>query len=178
MLLNSKLIFGLVAVVIVCSFSAVAKPQLLPPSTLDIAKYTVIGQARFSVLFWDIYDSRLLSSTGDYDTCENQDLVFEIQYLKDIKAGELLTRTVEQWQHLSINQARYQAYLPKLAKLWPDIQQGDRLALLVSENASVFYFNNDYLGHIQGRDFGQLFLAIWLSPKSSQPELRQQLLGK
>ena len=40
----------------------------------------------------------------------------------------------------------------------------------------VFY-EKAVLGGVSDSTFGQSFLAIWLSPKTSQPNLRQRLIG-
>lgn len=137
-----------------------------------------IGSATFSVLFWDIYQSRLASTTGDfYADRHNDEVLFEINYLRDIKRSELIERTVEQWQYVGFSPAQYQQYLPLLEQMWPDIKAGDTLALLVSPLESTFYFNNKKIGQIKQAAFASLFLDIWLSPITSQPALRQQLLG-
>ena len=61
--------------------------------------------------------------------------------------------------------------------MWPDIKEGDSLSLLIHQGRSVFYFNQQYIGVINPSDFGQIFLAIWLSENTSEPELRRELLG-
>ena len=139
----------------------------------------LIGQAKFSVLFWDIYNSKFYSSTGHYEVADaKQTLLFEITYLKDISQQELIERTVEQWQHLGLPAKKYQGYIQPLQEIWPDISKGDSLALLVSNQGNQFYFNNHYIGHVDDKEFSQHFLDIWLSRKTSQPKLRRSLLGE
>jgi len=50
--------------------------------------------------------------------------------------------------------------------------------LSVQDNKSIFYFNNLKVGVIERAEFSQLFLAIWLSEKTSEPELKAELLGE
>lgn len=151
--------------------------EKLPTDNLVKTHLKMVGEAQFSVLFWDIYYSRLYTPTGTFETVST-DTVFEIKYQRDISQVDLIDRTIEQWQHLDFPAAKYQAFVPKLAELWPDIKKGDTLALLVDQQSSYFYFNDQYLGKIEGELFAPLFLAIWISPKTSQPRLRQQLIGK
>ncbi len=161
---------------------------------------TLVGSAKFSVLFWDIYQSSLYTSSGSFfgieylnkgDTAnkvnqtqpndnktEQLPLLFEIEYLRDITQQDLISRTLEQWQHLNIDETDYNRFLPTLKSIWPDIKAGDSLALLVNDDSSHFYFNDDYIGTITQANFGPLFLAIWLSPDTSQPKLRKKLLGE
>jgi hypothetical protein len=140
--------------------------------------YIPIGETTFSILFWDLYKSKLLTTTGTYPIKTDKDkLLYQIKYLTDISSKDLVNRTVEQWQHLGVAPELYAAYLPILNKIWPDIEEGDSLSLYVNNNKSVFYFNNNLIGEINQPEFSQLFLDIWLSEKTSEPNLRLELLG-
>ena len=142
------------------------------------AHFKLLGQAKFSVLFWDIYNSTLYTESGSYlHEVSTQSLIFEIEYLKDITKNDLLERTIEQWQHLRIPESQYSKFIPRLKVIWPDISSGDKLAMLVKNKQSVFFFNNLRIGQIEQKEFSKLFLDIWLSPRTSQIELRKQLLG-
>jgi len=156
--------------------SSIKKENLtnLMSSTVFIAT----GTTTFSILFWDLYKSTLYSTSGRYPlTTKSDSLIFHINYLTDISSENLIGRTIEQWQHLGIEENRYSHYIAELKKLWPNITDGDSLALLIQNNKSVFYFNDLYIGTIDDPNFGQLFIDIWLSKKTSQPTLRTELLG-
>lgn len=148
------------------------------PNDFSQLGYTEVGRAKFTFLFWDIYKSTLFTKTGIYDDTLSDDLIYKIEYLQDITAKELIIRTVEQWQHLKINESQYQQFIPLLEVIWPDIKSGDSLTLYRSELASVFYFNDKKIGAIANNKFGQLFVDIWLSPNTSEPELRKSLLAQ
>lgn len=146
--------------------------------------FSEVGSAQFSVLFWDIYQSTLYTPTGKFNQSvsanpneDTQAILFEIKYLRDISKQDLIERTVEQWQHLGMVDNDYSSYLPLLEKIWPDIKKGDRLALLLQQDSSRFYFNDQFAGEIADQVFGEQFLAIWLAENTSQPKLRRQLLG-
>ena len=148
------------------------------PEDFSQLKFKEVGRAKFSVLFWDIYNSTLYTKSGSYvHESSIEPLIFEIEYLKDITMDDLLDRTVQQWKHLEIPESEYRKFIPALKEIWPDISSGDKLTMLVKNNQSVFYFNDVKVGRIDEEEFSQLFLAIWLSPKTSQTTLRNQLLG-
>ncbi|TWX53639.1 chalcone isomerase family protein [Colwellia hornerae] len=154
----------------------------IKPDTLDnILKeqvYIPVGETTFSVLFWDLYKSKLLTTSGKYPLkSTNEKLLYQINYLTDISSEDLIERTVEQWQHLGVPRINFQHYLPMLEKMWPDIKEGDSLSLYVINNKSTFYFNNNIIGKIDQQEFSQLFLDIWLSTNTSEPKLRLELLG-
>ncbi|MFT5758348.1 MAG: hypothetical protein ACI9LM_003087 [Alteromonadaceae bacterium] len=148
------------------------------PEVLSQLQLTLVGSAVFSVLFWDIYKSTLYTKTGNYNKQQAPEiLLFEIEYLKDITAAELIKRTIEQWYHLEKAESQYLPYIAKLTSIWPDIKSGDKLTLLKQNGRSVFYFNHVKIGIIEQDEFSALFLDIWLSPKTSQKALRTELLG-
>ena len=137
-----------------------------------------VGCATLRVLFFTIYDSRLYTPDGDYRGIE-PDLALHIVYRRDIAAADLIDRTRREWQRLSTYDEKSEAWLTRLALLWPDIEQGDSLTLRVdAELASRFYLNGAFIGTIGDPAFTEDFLAIWLSENSSYPRLRDQLVGE
>lgn len=150
----------------------------LARATID-KHFKLLGRAKFSVLFWDIYESALFTSDGQRplsNACQHS--MFEIQYLRDISKKELLENTKAQWQHLTVDKNIYQPYLLILEDIWPDIKAGDQLTLLNKGPITVFYFNQKKLGEIESTTFAHLFLSIWLDKNTTEPKLRQQLLGE
>lgn len=144
-------------------------------------RFEKIGAASFSYLFWDIYDSTLFYKGNKFDArqpwFEQTPIVLEIRYKRDIKAEDLIESTIEQWQHLNFPTSRYQPYVPWLKAVWPNLKEGDRLALLVYSDFSVFFYNGKFLAFQGESDFGKVFLDIWLSPNTSEPKLRKKLLS-
>ncbi|MEW6998078.1 chalcone isomerase family protein [Colwelliaceae bacterium BS250] len=139
--------------------------------------FKVVGETTFSILFWDLYNSKLLTTSGKYPIkIENEKLIYEINYLTDISSDDLIERTVEQWQYQGVTTENYQAYLPLLKRIWPDINEGDTLTLFVHQGSSIFYFNQQYIGTIDETEFTQIFLDIWLAENTSEPKLRKELL--
>ena len=143
--------------------------------------FETIGESTFSLFFWDLYKSKLMTTTGKYPiSIENKPerLIFVIEYLTDINRDDLIEHTIEQWQHIGLKESEYLKYVNTLKSIWPDITEGDSLALLIQKDKSEFYHNDKYLGGIDTPYFGQMFIDIWLSKKTSQPSLRKALLGE
>ena len=147
--------------------------------TLEKNAFKTISNTTFSFLFWDLYQSRLLSTSGQFPLLtDDEKLLYEIEYFKAISAESLVEKTVEQWQHLGYVPSRYKPYLNKLKRIWPDIKSGDKLTFVMNNISTAFYHNKRLVGVIDDIEFGPLFLDIWLSEKTSEPELRQELLGR
>ena len=119
---------------------------------------------------------QLLGSAKFSHTCQHS--LFEIHYLRDISKAELLENTLSQWRHLALDEDDYIEFLPLLAGIWPDIKAGEQLSMLSQANSTTFYLNRHRIGVIDSATFAQLFLAIWLDENTSEPKLRQQLLGE
>ena len=164
-----------VLALLICNLSTASEQAASLPQQQTLK---LIGKAKLSVLFWDIYQSSLYSSTGDYQLDNRpEQVVFNIHYLRDIEQSELIEHTEEQWRHLGLTPQDFNSYLAQLQTFWPNIEQGDNLTLLVNPSNSTFYFNSEPIGNIESANFGPMFLNIWLSPQTSRPKLRRQLLG-
>lgn len=137
-----------------------------------------IGEAKLEFLFWDIYNSSLYSPSGVFAKDEYP-IALNIQYLRDIEAQDLVDKTAEEWEKLGFTQEQISPWLEKITTIWPDIEKGDELLLIVeADKRSRFYHNQTLIGDMQDETFGPSFLAIWLDENCSFPKLRKKLIGK
>jgi hypothetical protein len=66
-----------------------------------------------------------------------------------------------------------------MRRIFPDVQAGDRLTGVQWPGESARFFHNGQpRGELLDAEFTRLFFGIWLSPRSSEPDLRRQLLGR
>lgn len=143
-----------------------------------------VGQTRFKVLFFKIYDIELRTPTGLYKDLDEKALGIKIRYLRDIPAKKLLDSTAEQWDHLGIPKIQQEGWLNQLKANWPDIQKGDEILYVSNTVGGSFYHCPDCkkrgkpvkTGSINDAAFHQAFLSIWLSPNTYYAKARQKLL--
>jgi hypothetical protein len=141
------------------------------------AEMKLVGQAKLSVLFWDVYDSSLYTPSGRFEGIAAP-LKLELVYLRNITSRELVDATREQWQKLGLYRPDHEPWLQQLQTMWPNVKPGDSITLdWSSVERSRFYFNGRLIGSIESPDFGQMFAAIWLSEKTEYPKVRKQLIG-
>ncbi|TAA46955.1 chalcone isomerase family protein [Corallincola spongiicola] len=160
-------ILALAMVAVALMFALQANAQMM----------NVVGEAKLKVMFWDVYYSRLYSPSGRYVDGQRP-IKLEIEYLMDIDAEDLISRTKEEWKHLGVNHPNQVLWLQTLEMMWPDITENDRLAIVIDDAGhSLFLLNNTPIGRVEDPDFGQHFVDIWLSPNTSRPQLRLALLG-
>lgn len=136
-----------------------------------------VGQTRLKVLLFRVYDAVLYTDSGEYPTAGS--VALSLNYLRNIRASQLLESTLEQWQKQGFdNTDQQQEWLAQLARIWPDVQRGDCLLAYSPDGQSVHFYHADgLLGKIEDHLFYQQFFAIWLSEESSYRRNRDELTG-
>ena len=164
----------------------VDKPQ---PEMRDAWRdWPVVGQATLSWLFWDVYHSQLRSPDGQYQKQSGQEvathpLALEIHYLRTIRREQLLEATEKQWQKLGYSAKNIESWMGQLSQLFPTVESEQRLVYVSDgQHGQLWYFPTPADKHVRGEitdpQMNEAFLAIWLSPRSDHPRLRNQLVGK
>ncbi|MFB9134412.1 chalcone isomerase family protein [Vibrio olivae] len=146
--------------------------------------WPMVGEAELSVFVFDIYRSTLFTPSGKYlPQGVNEPLALSITYLRDISSTKLLEATAEQWQKLGFNQQQVSSWIPVLEGIFPDVEPGDTLTYLSQGKYGHFIFKpknqaQESVGDIDNQELSQAFLSIWLSPNTTYPKLRKQLIGE
>lgn len=150
-------------------------PTVAIPAQGEFAK---VGEGEFRWLRFRVYTAQLWAPGGTFQADEPATL--RIRYARDLTADRLLQGTARAWQRLRPASAvQREDWLRELRALWPDVANGDELAVLVEPGgASTFFRDGEVLGTVQDPDFGPAFLDIWLSPRSPSGGLSQALLGQ
>ncbi|MEL7291777.1 MAG: chalcone isomerase family protein [Pseudomonadota bacterium] len=160
-------------------------------SKADWRVWPKVGEAQLSMLFFDIYHSRLLSPTGQYQLEEDvtpHPLALSITYQRDISQQQLLDATIEQWQKLGYNPQQIEPWAKQLASVFPNIEEGTNLTYVTDgKTGRFYYFKNSsegqigvspqQIGNIDDESFNDAFVSIWLAPNTEYPKLRSQLIG-
>jgi hypothetical protein len=137
--------------------------------------FQVVGQGDMRWFFMSLYEAKLLSQNGGY-AADQLPVVLELTYKKNISKSNLLQATKSEWQRMGV--AYDKSWLVRLETIWPNVSTGDVLTLYINDSGiSEFYFNEHTIGTMPDRKFGTAFLSIWLSRKSGNQHLREQLLG-
>lgn len=136
-----------------------------------------VGEAKLKVLFWNVYNSSLYTTSGQYRP-DSFPQALRIEYLRDIEAEDLLESTQEEWEKLGLSPETFTPWLAQLADIFPNISEDDILLLTVEGGQkSTFFYNGKIIGEVTDPGFGESFLRIWLDENSSYPKLRNKLIG-
>ena len=100
-------------------------------------------------------------------------------YGMHFSSQELVERSIREMQRVASPSAQQLAqYRAALARIFPDVDQGDRVtAIRTQDGRTVFYFNARLAGTVNDPSFAPAFFGIWLSPETSEPAMRANLLG-
>ena len=150
-------------------------------ATAAIAKqqqWQAVGQGDMRWTFFKLYRITLLSEDGLFKQAQYPKAL-EIQYYRDISAEQLVDATRKQMRHINFEHPDSDNWFEQLTKLWPDVKSGDTLRFEVDKDLNNrFLYNEQPIGGIDSPEFSEGFISIWLSPKTSEPDLRKQLINK
>lgn len=144
------------------------------------ANFKTVGEGDYSYWLWDLYHARLQSADGRFvDYQQSAPLQLELTYARNISKKEFIDATMEQWK---IQQGAvlkvHKIWAGELNLLWRDVKKNDKLSAVLQADGLVdFYFNGELLGKTTDPAFGKAFFDIWLSEKTTAPDLRKQLLA-
>lgn len=138
------------------------------------------GQARLNWLGMPIYDIRLWAGE-DFDAARyaRQPFTLELEYALSLSGARIAQRSLDEMARLQpLNAAQSERWLASLRAAFPDVERGHTLAGLNRAGAGVDFFHNGRpTARVDDADFAAAFFAIWLSPRTSEPRVRQALLA-
>ena len=162
------------------AWPAMAQAPALPAevaAALPEARWRGTAVMRFFGLH--IYDARLWSATPVAGDGAAQPLALELIYARSLVGEQIASRSIKEMQGIgAVSEAQSARWLAAMTQLFPDVKAGDRITgLQLPGQGTRFFFNGSLRGEVPDADFTRLFFGIWLSPKTSEPRLRAQLLG-
>ena len=162
-----------------CWPAQAAAPE--PTASAALAGQQVVGQSLFRSWGFEIYNATLFAAPGfDAARFEQQRLGLELQYRRAFAGRDIAQRSLDEMQGIApLSPAQARDWLAAMNALFPDVKAGDRiLGVHVPGSGARFYLNGALLGEVAEEGFSARFFAIWLSPKTSQPRLREALIAQ
>ena len=144
------------------------------------ADFKVQGQGRLRFFGLHVYDATLWASqtitTANYTTTP---LALTLTYGRSLYGKLIAERSLKEMRGITApSDAQAYAWLDAMTELFPDVQEGDQLTGIYQPGQrAVFWLNGKRLGEVSDPAFAPAFFGIWLDEKSSEPSLRNQLLG-
>lgn len=136
-----------------------------------------VGEARFQIFLFDIYDASLLSPDGRYDG--NPPYALKLYYLRDIARQTIIDSSLEEMRRQGATDLiKLTEWADWLGLHIPDMKEGDEAVLVALAGGGMMLFHNGIkLGQIDDLSFTEAFLGIWLSDNALKPKLSRMLRG-
>jgi hypothetical protein len=128
-----------------------------------------------------VYEVRLwLGSQPLADDWAATPLALELQYDRTLYGAQIAERSLKEMRRQGdIGAADADRWLGAMKQVFPDVKENDRITGLNLPGVGARFFVNGALkGDIRDPQFARLFFGIWLSEKTSEPALRNALLGR
>jgi hypothetical protein len=138
------------------------------------------GQSRLVVFGFNIYDAKLwVSNDFSAPNFADESFAIDLRYLRNFSGKAIAERSLKEMRRLgTVSDEQANQWLAKMRQIFPDVNKGDQLiGLHKSDGTASFTLNGKPIGQIRDEEFNRLFFSIWLSPQSSEPRMRNELLG-
>ena len=170
-----------------CFYAIPALAQALPaaqaaeqPPATPLSGVRLAGQGVLRFLGFEIYRARLWVPPGfDAGNYGAQPLALELTYHRDFSADAIAKRSLEEMRRVgSFTAEQATRWQQALQAALPDVKAGDRLLGIHQPGVgATFKMGGRVVGEVPDAEFSRLFFGIWLSPQTSEPALRQQLIA-
>jgi hypothetical protein len=154
--------------------------SLPPPVVADMAETKSLTQRGDAVMRFfglKVYDIRLWTPSKPH---RDEDLfALELVYDLGLKGAEIAKRSADEMRKIGYrDEAKLKRWTDAMARIFPDVKQGDTLiGVSVPGKEARFYSRDKFIAAVPDPEFAQAFFGIWLSEKTSEPKLRERLLG-
>lgn len=136
-----------------------------------------VGEGRLSYLIWDVYDARLFAPKASWKTAGPYAL--SLTYLMTLEGTAIADRSIEEMRKQGFrDEVALASWHTQMRRIFPDVEKGTTLTgIHTAQGESFFFKNGTFIASIKDPEFGKHFFGIWLSERTSEPQLRQSLLG-
>jgi hypothetical protein len=168
-------------IVFFATFPAAAQTAVPPEVRASLQQPELAGAARLRYWGFSVYDAQLWVEPGfQQREMARQSFALELRYLRELKGEDIARRSIEEMRRIGeFTPAQAGRWLAILTQAFPDVVTGDRITgVHRPDGGATFWVNGKLTVELREPVFAQLFFGIWLSDKSSQPDMRLALLGQ
>ena len=140
------------------------------------------GQGRLRFMGLQVYDIRLWTTEPGLppDAWTRKPLALEIEYARNFAARNIAERSLDEMRRAGpVAAEAAERWLRTMTQVFPDVKAGDRITgVHRPEGLSRFFHNGQLRGEVKDAEFTRRFFGIWLGETTSEPSLRESLLGR
>ncbi|MEM8948371.1 MAG: chalcone isomerase family protein [Pseudomonadota bacterium] len=150
----------------------------LRTAKLQIPNAELVGEGRLKYLFWSVFDASLYAPDGVWSA--DQPFALSLSYLRVLEGESIVEASIDEMKKQGMtDQATLERWREEMAEIFQDVDEQTTLTGIVNgEGHTLFFRNGEPAGVIADAAFSRRFFDIWLGEKTSNPELRAQLIGR
>ncbi|UOD49750.1 chalcone isomerase family protein [Orrella daihaiensis] len=157
------------------TYSATARADK-PAWEVFLPNASQVGTGQFRWWGFLVYDASLWAPFGEYRS--GRPFALSLRYARSISKADIVKASIDQMRDLGFPVQRHPEWTQKLNQVMESVSAGDTLTgIYMPDQGAVFFYNDQLTGQVD-EQLAEAFFAIWLSPKTTAPDLRQALLGK
>ena len=162
------------ALSVMCSFLLCTSASASEPP-LGISEVGEVGRGQFSRFGFRVYEARLWAPSGRY--VAHLPFALSLTYQRSIDGARIVQASLDEMAKLGVPIGAHPQWRDQLARVLPDVVPGDTLTGVYQPGeGAIFYHQGKSTGRIDD-SLARAFFSIWLDPRTSEPSLRQALLG-
>jgi Chalcone isomerase-like len=151
-----------------------------PEVTAEVIAAKLLGQGKLTYFGLHVYDARLWVQDG-FKAADfvRVPLALELEYARTLYGKLIAERSLDEMKRGGdVTDSKANEWLAQMKALFTDVNKGDRITgIQVPGVATRIFINGKLRGEVRDAEFTRLFFGIWLSPRTSEPKLRDALLG-
>ncbi len=139
-----------------------------------------LGQATMRWFGLKIYDAQLWAEKPPAQFNYRTDAhLLELTYAHDFESEKIAEKSREEIEKQGVGTTEVlNMWQKKLSALIPSIKKGNQLTALYKPGKGLVLFKNGQtVGELNDPELAIAFMGIWLDPRSSEPALREKLIG-
>jgi hypothetical protein len=139
------------------------------------------GESRLRYFGLRIYDARLWVGSNPVEAeWAAVPFALEMEYARRLLGVQIAERSLAEMKRQGdLPPETEQRWLATLKQWLPDVKDGDRITgLNIPGHGLKLYLNGAPRAESADAELSRVFFGIWLSPRTSEPALRQALLGR
>ena len=155
------------------------QPALPAEVKAELPEARTLGTSRMRFFGINLYDAKLLAATLKRNDYAASAFALELLYLRSFDGPAIADRSLKEMRRVgSISPEKEKSWLQTMRQTFPDVKSGDRITAFHKPGVGIRFFVNG-LAHasIDDPEFSRFFFGIWLSPNTSEPKMRTDLLA-
>lgn len=146
----------------------------------QIPNIEVIGQGDLTFLGFRVYTARLLGTSSTFSS--ERPFALQLTYHRSISRDDLVEASLSlmsRQQGKTPTPQQLDNWQTQMQQAFVDVELGQQIiGVFLPGKGCKFYVGDQLRYEIADPVFAEAFFAIWLAPDTTEPELREQLLGK